>query len=144
MSNPYIIILGLFASVGIGTTFWGLKIILDSRKSRAWPSAKGRIVVSKLNSDDDELLPEISYRYTIGDTPYETSLEFPRGTTPTRELSTHYVNKFPAGANIDVYYNPEHPEKTTLEPGGRPGDWLVFVFGLGATLLMVAALSNRL
>lgn len=142
MINPYLIILGLFTAVGIGTTFWGLKIILDARKLRAWPGVKGVITCSRPHSDDDELLPEIRYNYTVGDTPYEQTLEFPRSTTPTRELSLHYVDKFPEGATVDVYYNPDHPEQSILEPGGQPGDWLIFAFGLGATILMVAALLS--
>ena len=140
MINPYLIILGLFTAAGIGTTFWGLKIIIDSRRVRAWPTVRGHITCSRPNSEDDELLPEIRYRYTIGETVYEQTLEFPPSTTPTRELSSHYVDKFPEGATVDVAYNPAQPGQTSLEPGGRPGDWLVFAFGLGATILMLVAL----
>jgi hypothetical protein len=142
MINPYIIILALFTAVGLGTTFWGLKILLDTRKSRAWPSVRGQITCSKAHSDDDELLPDIRFSYTVDDTAYEKQLEFPGGTTPTREFSNHYVDRFPAGATVDVHYDPQRPEQATLEPGGRPGDWLVFAFGLGATLLMIAALLS--
>jgi len=142
MINPYIIILALFTAVGIGTTVWGLKIIIDSRRLRAWPAVKGRITYSRANSDDDDMLPEIRYSYTIGETSYEQTLEFPRSTTPTREFSSHYVNKFPEGATVDVHYNPTQPRQSTLEAGGRPGDWLIFAFGLGATVLMVAALLS--
>lgn len=142
MLNPYLIILVLFTVVGVGTTLWGLKILLDGRKSRAWPSVKGRITCSNPHSEDDELLPEIRFSYTVGDTAYERQLEFPRSTTPTREFNAHYVSKFPAAAVVDVHYDPQRPEQATLEPGGRPGDWLVFAFGLGATLLMIAALFS--
>lgn len=142
MVNPYIIILGLFTAVGIGATLWGLKIIIEARKVRAWPSVNGKITCSRVDSEDDELLPDIRYSYTIGETAYEQTLAFPAGTTPTREFSAYYVNKFPEGSAVNVFYNPEHPEQTTLEPGGRPGDWLVFAFGLGATLLMLVALLS--
>ena len=142
MINPYLIILGLFTVVGIGTTLWGLKIIIDARKRRAWPTVRGHITCSRSHGEVDELLPEIRYSYTIGDTAYEQMLEFPRDTTPTREFSSYYVDKFPTGATVDVHYNPDRPEQTALEPAGRPGDWLVFAFGLGATVLMLAALLS--
>jgi len=139
MNNPYIIILSLFTVAGVGTLIWGLKIMIDARQSRDWPSVKGTITTSLLNSEDDEMLPDIRFSYRMGETAYEETLKFPASTTPTRELSQQYVDRYPVGMSVDVYYNPLLPEQVTLEPGGRAGDWMVLLFGLGATALMIFA-----
>jgi hypothetical protein len=140
MINPYIIILALFASVGIATTAWGIRIMIQSRRTQDWPCVKGTITTS--HSDDDELLPNIRYLYMIDNSTYEHTLEFPSGTTPTRELSQQYLHKFPEGSSVDVYYDPTNPDQAILEPGARPGDWLIFAFGLCSTILMIAALIS--
>lgn len=139
MSNPYIIIIGLFTVVGIGTMFWGLKILLEGRRSRHWPCVKGVITVSHLNSDDDELLPEICFDYLVDKKSFNSTVQFPSGTTPTQEFSKSYISRYPVNSEVDVYYNPLRPEQATLEPGGHSSDWLIFLFGLGATVLMIFA-----
>ncbi len=118
---------------------WGLKILRSAQKTRLWPSVSGTITISQLNNEDDELLPKICFNYQVNDAEYNNTLQFPADTTPSKELSQTYVDRYPAGAQVEVYYNHQQPDQATLEPGGHPGDWLVFLFGLGATILMLYA-----
>jgi hypothetical protein len=140
MFNPYSIILGLFTTAGLLTTLWGWIVIARSHKTRTWPSVTGTIVTSNIATDADDLLPDIRFSYNIADRHYVKSLEFPGGTTPTQELSQQYIERFPQGASVAVHYNPDRPDQATLEPGPRPGDWMILAFGLGTVVLMLAAL----
>jgi hypothetical protein len=140
MFNPYSLILGLFTVMGLATTLWGWLVIVRARETARWPHVSGKIETSTMAADADELLPDIQFSYTLADKHYRKSIEFPSGTTPTLQLSESYVNKFPSGATVDVYYHPDHTEQATLEPGQRPGDWMILAFGLGTTLLMVLIL----
>jgi len=140
MFNPYIIILGLFTVTGIGTTIWGVWILARARRSAGWPGIDGEIISCNKADDADSLLPDIRFAYTLAGKRYEKNIDFPSGTSPTQQLSDSYVQRFPRGKVVRVFYNPADPEEATLEPGVHPGDWMVLGFGLGITVLMIAAL----
>jgi hypothetical protein len=134
MLNPYIIILGLFIIAGLVTTLWGLRIILKARKTQHWPHVDGIIEESRISSDHDDLLPHIQFRYSVDQTSCRQTMTFSGDITPTQEFAASYVQKYPAGSKVQVYYNPEDPNTATLEPGLGKGDWLVFAMGLGMLL----------
>ncbi len=137
--NPYFILLALVTLGGIGITIWGWQILGRSQKVRNWPSVEGVIEVSKLSSEQDDLLPHIAYRYDINDETLRSSFEFPSGTQPLPEFSQTYVRKYPVGARVQVYYNPQHKHQSTLEPGSQ-GDWMVLVIGVFMAVGGAAAL----
>ncbi len=140
MLNPYALILGLFAIAGLLTALWGWSIIVKGRKTRRWPMVEGVIEQSALVADADDLLPHILYSYTVAGQAYRRELEFPGGISPAPEFAASYAGKFPVGAKVRVYYDPEQPERATLEPGPGRGDWMIFVLGLAATVFGVSAL----
>jgi hypothetical protein len=138
MWNPYALILGLFTLAGVFLTAWGLSIIVKGRKTLRWPATEG--VIEHSAADADDLLPRILFSYTVAGQTYRRELEFPGGISPTPEFAASYVEKFPAGAKVQVYYDPEQPERATLEPGSARGDWMIFILGLAATVFGTAAL----
>ena len=140
MLSPYTIIIVLFVAAGLVTMVWGWTIIRRSRKTRSWPSVAGAIVESLPYSKHDAHMPHITYQYIINGRAILNTLTIPAGVTPSEEFAKSYVKKFPAGAQVQVYYDPENPEKTTLEPGLASGDWLVFALGVGASLLGISLL----
>lgn len=135
MFNPYTIILGLFVAAGLLATLWGWLIIVKARKTQQWPSVDGQIEESFM--DDKELFPRVTYSYAIEDRPYKRSMEFPGDVTPSQEFARSYLEKYPLGLRVTVYYNPDNPEVTTLEPGVGKGDWLVLAIGLSMLILGV-------
>ena len=137
MINPYLIIISLFIIAGLATTVWGWSIIARGRKMRHWPSVDGVIEQSAATSEIDDLLPHIGYRYAVAGQTYRGVMQFQAGISPTPEFAAGYVEKYPAGARVQVYYDPARPEHSTLESGPNRGDWLVLALGLGAVLLGV-------
>ncbi|MGD8569916.1 MAG: DUF3592 domain-containing protein [Gammaproteobacteria bacterium] len=135
MFNPYTIILGLFIAAGLLATLWGWLIIARARKTQQWPSVEGTIEESFM--DNKELFPRISYSYAIDGQAYKRSMEFPGDVTPSQEFARSYLEKYPLGSQVKVYYNPENPDVTTLEPGVGKGDWLVLAIGLGMLIFGV-------
>jgi hypothetical protein len=130
MFNAYALIIGLFILTGIVTTAWGIRIILRGRKTLAWPGTDGVIEKSAAVAEADDLLPDIRYYYTVNNQTLHATLTFPGGTTPTRELSDSYAKKYPEGRKVTVYYNPQRPQHSTLEPGPANGDWLISFIGV--------------
>ncbi|MDH5324150.1 MAG: DUF3592 domain-containing protein [Gammaproteobacteria bacterium] len=135
--NPYSIILTLFIVFGVAASAWGWIIISRSRRSLQWPYALGQITESREQSEHDALLPHVTYTYSVNGTPYEGRLEFPVDLTPTQEFSRSIAEKYPLSKAVTVYYNPEFPQQSTLQPGLAQGDWLVLALGLGSVLVGV-------
>ena len=139
MINPYVIILSAFGIAGIAVTLWGWTIIIKARKTLKWPSVEGVIEESRSASNADDLLPDIRFGYRVGEQSYSCALEFPGSVTPSQQFTTRYLDKYPAGMKVQVYYDPEHPDHALLEPG-IGSDWMIFILGLLATIFAVSAL----
>lgn len=139
MFPGYGIIIGLFILGGLGVAAWGWANIAKTRRQRGWLQVDGVIESTARASEFDDLLPNIVFRYTVGDKTYRRDFDFPSGTNPSPELTANYLKKYPAGGKVPVYYDPAHPETATLDPGPG-GDWLIFAIGLVAALLGIVLL----
>lgn len=137
MFNPYMIILGLFAFAGLGVAGWGGMLIAEGRKTRQWPATEG-IIEHTVPTDDEAATLYVSY--SVNGHAYRQALALPDGIPPVGEFAASHFEKFPAGAQVQVHYDPMHPERITLEPGLGRGDWLIFAAGIGAMLFGILAL----
>ncbi|WP_455218809.1 DUF3592 domain-containing protein [Kaarinaea lacus] len=138
MFNPYSIILGLFVITGILVSLWGLRVIVVARKTLQWPFVAGIIEESKVSSKSTEgydLLPYIKYSYSVEQQTFRQLMKFSGDVTPTQEFAKSYIDKYPVGTSVQVYYNPADPERSTLEPGPGKGDWLILAIGTGMVVI---------
>ncbi len=134
MFNLYVIILGLFALAGLALTLRGWKVLQQSKKAKTWPKTEGRIVSAAMPASEfEELVPMIVFTYSIDGVEYNVSQDF-RGVSLTQDLCRDYVEKYPAGKTVDVYYNPRKTSQATLEPALKKDDWMIFVAGILATI----------
>ena len=138
--NPYTIILSLFVVGSLFATVWGWIVITKGRKTLTWPHVTGKIEESTPTSKVDDLLPHILFSYTVSGQHYRQTIDFPRGMTPTPEFTANYMERFPVGVSVEIYYDPQQINNATLEPGPVKGDWLVFVLGLCSALLGIVFL----
>lgn len=105
----------------------------QAQASLRWPSVPGRIIDSRLvstrNSDGvDGFEPSITYAYVAGG----MSLQANRvtiGGYKTRSL----LQKYPAGTDVQVFYDPNKPASAVLEPGGR-GLTVLLIIGIGVMI----------
>jgi hypothetical protein len=137
--NLYSLILVVTAIGGLGISLWGWRIMQTSRRVAQWPTVTGQIALSELNGSDNDLLPDIRYRYQVDGQSYDSRFEFPSGTHPLPEFNRRYVEKYPRGAEVTVYYNPQQPADSTLEPGAQ-GDWMILALGILLALGAIGAL----
>lgn len=141
--NPYVLILVFFTVTGIIATIWGWVIIAKARKTKTWPSTEAEIVKSKPGLEHHDLLPDIMFNYTVDGRTYTRTQEFPSDLTPGKEFTDSFLEKYPTGTRVPVYYNPYDPEEATLETGFISGNWMVFALGVGMTLFGVVSLFFR-
>ena len=116
------------------------------RASRSWPSVSGRVTESTLDVEThvgktDSYMPRIRYEYTIKGQTYESSpLNFWGSMGGSRSVAERTTARYPTGAKVTVYYNPEMPSEAVLD---RAFSLLVLILppvgvvlaGFGYTLL---------
>ena len=137
--NLYPVILGAVLIGGIGISIWGWKVLARSKKMKAWPTTTGVIEQASPSSEAHDLLPYILFSYQVAEKTYQCAFEFPEGTHPLPEFNQAYLDKYPVGKEVEVYYNPEQPETATLEPETR-GDWMILALGILMAIGGAAAL----
>ena len=135
----------LFAVIGYFVAFTFGKPILDNAKaSRDWPSVPGvitRSAVATKRSDGKTMYSsDVVYRYQVEGRELTCNSVFFGGNTSSSNSSAAYnvTGRYPEGAEVDVYYEPEDPANAVLEPGTRWQSYIVF--GLGLVFLIVGVL----
>jgi hypothetical protein len=91
------------------------------RAAQDWPSTKGLVLVSEVRDEGGESgwRAQVVYRYEVGGRVYENSriavaVEYGRqGFQAHRRLAA----RFPLGAQVVVYYNPQNPADAALVKG---------------------------
>ena len=124
---------------------WGLFATLrQSRRSRSWPTVKGKIIHSELTEDiqqerdsDDGRIREttmygvkLAYSYSVdghvfqGDRIYWSDGIKTNVDGPARKILENY----PLGKRVAVYYQPDKPAFALLEPFTTKGVTMIGVF----------------
>ena len=122
--NPQLI-LGLVSAAG-GLVVAGSASVdyLHSYASRAWPSVEGVVVNSKLRiGAKGSYWAEVQYVYEIGGTRRSGSTVRFGPVVESPEDAQEAVGKFKTGSHVAVYFKPDEPSVSVLEPGRLHGDW---------------------
>lgn len=134
------------------------KVFFDARANRSWPSTTGQVVESRLEIDRPNRRRTsgqrsgrrrsydavVRYSYTVGGRSY-TSDRFSAATdffsSSNQNRTRDFLNRYPVGANVTVFYNPRQPGSAVLERGGfRALQWGLLL-GLAPLLAGLAALA---
>jgi hypothetical protein len=120
-----------------------------------WDRIEGVIIVSRVEqppshrSDDlNDASPVIRYRYRIGGQELESD-RIRVGGQPltTRVLAGRLIARFPVGARVDVYVDPDDPGSALLEPRqqGSVAAQLAFTitFGIAAGILVAHGIAGH-
>jgi hypothetical protein len=141
----------LFAVIGYFVAFTFGKPILDNAKaSRDWPSVPGvitRSAVATKRSDGKTMYSfDVVYRYQVEGRELTCNSVFFGGNTSSSNSSAAYkvTGRYPEGAEVDVYYEPENPANAVLEPGARWQSYIVFGIGLVFLIVGVLVLGSSL
>src|SRR5437868_2704119 len=124
---------------------------LQVRAARDWPSAPGKVVISKAEVRDVEVIDSdrqdrhrieqrnfanIVYEYSVAGAKLRNnrvSIGEDRGNFQVAET----IAKYPVGAIVTVYYNPLHPKEAVLERDLPKGLWGCLGIGTAVVLAIV-------
>ncbi len=136
----------LFLGIGIYLIIRSNKDKQKAQSSQQWPSVMGRIVASEVresSSMDSEgdtstmYKPYVQYEYNVMGSPF-TGEKVSIGLTVSHGSPSQpreIVAKYPVGASVPVYYNPENPADAVLEQ--RSGSSKVSLI-LGIVFIVIA------
>lgn len=121
--------------VGPAALVVGIWVIISSRRgsamaksSRDWPTAPGTIISSGMSRTLDQrdtnfdqgpnfsnFRPKVEYTYTVEGHAYTGDKIVLGAYSTSRQDVSEMVSRYPAGAVIEVHYNPEDPWEATLD-----------------------------
>lgn len=151
------VIILIFGLGGIYLIYLGFKNQQKARASQGWLLTTGRIVESSVSqhwSHDSEGGSRLSYsahiRYEYGvsgQTFISSQVAF--GPAPSSYRSARAqaeANRYPVGAAVTVYYNPDNPQEAVLEQraSGTATVWIVGIAFLGVTACLACPLVGML
>lgn len=116
----------------LNTIFLGV-IFFTRRKMTAvgqWPTTMGTVIASRIDerysSDSGRVdYPWVQYSYQVSGQPYQSTKIAP-GMEVGGTGASKVVARYPAGAQVMVFYNPQNPSEAVLERKA-PAQWLMWV-----------------
>ncbi len=136
----------IFALVGGAVFFFfALPPLQYSATSKSWPSVTGTITRSEVKiwkrDSNTHYEPDIAYSYTVEGKKYTSSKitvgdgALDNNVSKAKRLQAEY----PAGKEVEVYYDPDLPESAVLQPGTKSGD--LMLAGISALFFFIGLLS---
>ena len=88
--------------------------------SNDWPSTPGVVSVSKVvNTIASKFKAEVSYKYVVNQRTFSgTRIRFADTTGSSKSRQENLIKPYPAGKEVEVFYDPKNPAEAVLEPGG--------------------------
>jgi len=122
---------------------------------KVWSRTSGKITNSSLSQPDvlrkggeTDATVDIRYQYQVSGKSFEGKrIKFGGQGGMTRVMAEQLVAKYPAGAAVDVYYDPRSPAKSALEPRNKtnvaPHVVLLIVFAVISIVLIAHAIAGK-
>ncbi|MEW6527262.1 MAG: DUF3592 domain-containing protein [Spirochaetota bacterium] len=133
MTQKKHIVIFLFVFGGV-ITLAGLKIVHNARESLYWPKAEGIITQSFMDWDRHRRqFANITYTFTVNG---QKIKGFQISAKEMNKSNEDLLKEYPVGKKVIVFYDPENPENSLLEPGYSWQSYQALI--LGIVILIVA------
>jgi Protein of unknown function (DUF3592) len=117
-----------FVAIGVVIFFLGLRDLRLAKASAGWPATQGAITATRIRVDDrgessESYHPEITYTYAVMGASYEGSRRIIGATRgySSRRRAEAFLEAYPVGRQVTVYYDPQKPREAVLEAGTTRG-----------------------
>lgn len=127
---------------------------LGIRQSTSWPSTPATLLLAQVatyssrNSNKATYAPEVEYEYEVDGKVYTSdNIAFGGPDFDRNKMGSadDVVKRWRNEPNLVAYYDPAHPDRACLQPGGTIsfGIWGLFAAGVGLTLLGLFIATRR-
>jgi hypothetical protein len=138
-----------FLLAGIVILGIGLHSLRNAQASKDWPTTEGTVVSATVRTSASQpgsgknappngatYHAKISYEYKVDETAYTGTRVAYGDCGSSRPSRAHsIVDRYPEGATVKVFYNPEAPAEAVLEPGTQPQAF--FLPAVGSVFILV-------
>ncbi len=141
--NPLLglLIMPLFLIAGIFLARHGSKVLDNAKQSIAWPTTQGVIVNSEVvrerNRNSSSSGSSVTYTADVmfefqldGQTYSSNNVSFGQYSSSSASDARKIVRAYPANSRVTVYYNPDNPDESVLEPGVSAGSYMILGMGI--------------
>lgn len=143
------ILMPIISIIGLAVTiFIGVPMAQNAMESSSWPTAEGIITVSQVSPSTDSegdvtYSARVGYTYSLRGSvrgaPYVGStVSFGNYGSSDPSHAQNIVSRYPIGSLVMVYYDPDDPKTSVLEPGTSLSSFAVAGFGGLFTLIGLA------
>jgi hypothetical protein len=148
-----ILFLSIFVLIGLYLVWYGYSSYRQSQASVSWPTVAGKITTSKVTIQEDAdgepcHIGDIEYLYVVKNKEYRNNDVVLGPSACSESEANKIVQKYPARAEVKVFYDPGQPEVSSLEPGANSGSIVFIILGLIWTaitsLLLLATFRSLL
>jgi hypothetical protein len=148
-------------AAGVSVLMFGLVLLAlvrmwgRMRAARSWDKVEGIITISRVDrpathasDDQNDARPIIRYRYQAGGQELESDKVLVGGIViTTGVLAAKLAGRYPVGAHVDVFVDPNNPAEALLEPAAAQNVAALvaftIVFGLIAATLTAHSLAGH-
>jgi hypothetical protein len=124
----------IFLIIGIVTLYTFTREQKLAGLSVYWPNTIGKIVSSEVRTNDSGDGPlyeaDVIYQYSIDDFEYSSKRVSYGLWIFSNTRTEKIVNKYQAGKEVLVYYNPDSPKEAVLEPGTQSIIYVIIIVAL--------------
>ncbi|USO00160.1 MAG: DUF3592 domain-containing protein [Phycisphaeraceae bacterium] len=102
--------------------------------AESYPTVEGQVTAARIDESSDgeggtTYQPAITYTYRVAGTPFENDrVRYGQVGSSDRRDSKKVLDRFPVGATVDVYFNPDNPADSVLTPGVQGVDLFSLLF----------------
>ncbi|MCI5125353.1 MAG: DUF3592 domain-containing protein [Candidatus Electrothrix sp. AR5] len=124
-----ILVSGTMIGLGLGAFVIGAKDIINAHSSKGWPTINGTVIRSKVfiseqttsrtnqtSQIDDYYSPDVAYRYIVDGAMLKGD-NIRYGLVTNKAAAEKIVQQYPEGNEVEIYYHPDNPEESVLQPG---------------------------
>jgi hypothetical protein len=125
----------IFIVAGSACLAYGLRAAYTGYRATKWPHVQGRVVsagVEKLEGGKRTTWrPNVTYEYAVNRTEYSSNTIKPTRVALTiDEPARKVVSRYSVGSRVTVYYDPDDPAQSLLEPEVPWESYVFLMFGL--------------
>lgn len=130
------LVCGLFIVIGLWMSWRGIGNIRVASETNHWQQTVGIITRSEISNDSNHdgttYEPRIDYTYTVNGIQYQGGTIYigDRANTSDISYAQRFVSKYSINQQVSIYYKPNHPQRSVLEPGVKKATFIELAFGI--------------
>lgn len=138
----------IFICIGVGVTILGSRVLKKSKASTGWPTVEGTVTsaetrIARHPAGDrarSSTKAVVVYSYSVEGIKYSSDrISFVQDGAGSGHEAHQIVRRYPFGKKVKVYFNPDDPRVSVLEPGMSLSSFMPL--GAGVVFIIVGVVT---